>query len=137
MGEYIVLAASIAAGLLAGLYFAFAVAVMPALRGLDDAAFVDTMNRINVAIVNPMFFLVFFGAPALAVVAAGVDRAPILYAAAALAVVTLLITLAVNIPLNNRLAAGATRADYENAWVRWNAARAVTGIGSLVCLLAR
>ena len=50
---------------------------MPALRGLDDAAFVDTMNRINVAIVNPVFLLVFFGAPALSVAAAGVEREPI------------------------------------------------------------
>jgi len=73
MDEYVVLAGRVAAGLLAGVFFVFAVAIMPALRGADDHAFVDEMNRINVAIVNPVFVAVFLGAPALAVVAAVVD----------------------------------------------------------------
>ncbi len=58
MNDYVALGARTSAGLLAGLYFGFTVAVMPALHGLGDAAFVDTMKRINVSIVNPVFLLV-------------------------------------------------------------------------------
>lgn len=135
MDEYVVLAGRITSGLLAGVFFVFTVAIMPALRGVDDDTFEVTMNRINVSIVNPVFVLVFLGAPTLAVVAAVVDRSPILHVAAALGVVTLLISIAVNIPLNNKLAAGASRQDFENVWVLWNAVRTVTGLGSFVCLL--
>lgn len=135
MDEYVVLAGRIAAGLLAGVFLAFAVAIMPSLRGVDDHTFVDTMNRINNSIVNPVFVLVFLAAPALVVVAAVVDRSPIRAVAAALGVLTLLTSIAVNIPLNTKLAAGSFREDFEHAWVRWNAVRTVTGIGSFVCLL--
>lgn len=131
----ILIAGRAASGLLAGLYFAFAVAVMPALRGVDDTAFVDTMKRINVSIVNPLFLVVFFAAPALALVAAFIIRSPMVFVAAALAVVTLLITVVVNVPLNNRLAAGGLRADFERVWVLFNGLRTLTGIGSFVCLL--
>lgn len=127
MDDYAVLGAGVTAALLAGLYLAFAVAVMPALHQLGDAQFVDTMNRINVSIVNPVFLVVFFGAPLLAVVAGALVRTPTSYAAAALGVITLPITLAVNVPLNNQLAAGAPRADFENVWVLCNALRTLTG----------
>lgn len=135
MAEHVVLGARISSGLLAGLYFAFAVVVMPALRGSDDATFVGTMKRINVSIVNPVFVVVFFAAPLLAVMAAGLVHSPMAYTAAALGVITLLITVAINVPLNNKLAAGASRPDFESAWVLWNVIRTLTGIGSLICLL--
>ncbi|MGH3838754.1 MAG: hypothetical protein ACRDSG_06445 [Pseudonocardiaceae bacterium] len=54
-------AATLATGLQAGLYYAFAVSVMPGLRRIDDRAFVEAMQQINVAIINPWFFLSFFG----------------------------------------------------------------------------
>jgi uncharacterized membrane protein len=60
-------------GLLAGIYLAFVVAVMPALHGLPDDTFRHVMNRINVVIVNPAF-LTFLGAPVLAVILAAVQR---------------------------------------------------------------
>ena len=135
MDEYVVLAGGIAAGLLAGVFFVFAVAILPALGGVDDHTFVDTMNQINHSVVNPVFVLVSLAAPALVVVAGAVDRSPIRSVAAALGVLTLLISIAVNIPLNNKLAAGSSREDFEPTWVRWNAVRTVTGIGSFVCLL--
>lgn len=52
MDDYVVLGARVTAGLLAGLYLAFVVAVRPALHQLGDAKFVGTMNQINVSIVN-------------------------------------------------------------------------------------
>ncbi len=135
MDDYVLFSARLGAALLAGLYFAFAVAIMPALHGLDDAAFVDTMKRINVSIVNPAFLVVFFAAPLLAVTAGVLVRSPVGYAAAALGVITLAVAVAVNVPLNDKLAAGASRADFEHLWVVSNGLRTFTGIGSLVCLL--
>ncbi|MDM7829858.1 anthrone oxygenase family protein [Cellulomonas edaphi] len=131
----VLLGARLCAGLLAGIYLAFVVAVMPALHGMGDAAFVDAMKRINVSIVNPVFFLVFFGAPVLTVLAAVLIRTPVLYVAAGLALVTLLVTVLVNVPLNDRLAAGGSRADFERTWVLFHGLRTLTGIASLVCLL--
>ena len=135
MGDYAVLAARITAGLLAGLYFTFAVAVMPALRGLHEEAFVETMRRINVSIVNPAFLLVFLAAPVLAVVAALVVRSTVMYGAAALGVATLVVTVMINVPLNNHLAANGSRAAFEHRWGLSNVVRTLTGIGSFVCLL--
>ncbi len=135
-------AARVAAGLLAGVFLAFAVGVMPALRALDDWTFVPVMNRINEVIVNPAFLLVFLGAPALAAALLLVERSPLTVAGAALAVVTLVITIAWNVPLNNDLAAvphdGAmdlARARFETSWTVGNIVRTVTGTASFVCLV--
>lgn len=64
MDEYVVLAGRIAAGQLAGVFFVFAMVIMPVLRGVDDHTFVVSMNRINVSLVNPVFVLIFLGAEA-------------------------------------------------------------------------
>jgi uncharacterized membrane protein len=135
MSEYVLLAGRTLSGLLAGLYFAYAVSVMPALRSMDDATFTTVMNRINVVIVNPVFLTVFLGAPALAVALLAWDRSPWAIAGAALAVVTLLVTVVFNIPLNNALAAGGERDAFETPWVLWNVVRTLTGAAGLVCLL--
>lgn len=135
MGDIVVFGARLSSGLLAGLYFAFAVAVMPALRGLDDVNFVDAMKRINVSIVNPFFMMVFFAAPLLTAAAALLVRSPLVWTAAALGIVTLLITVMINVPLNNRLAAGGTRSAFAQLWVLSNAVRTIAGIGCFACLL--
>ena len=62
--------AVVANGLLAGLYFAFACAVSPALGRLDSRSYVEAFRSINVVIVNGWFLSVFFLAPATAVAAA-------------------------------------------------------------------
>lgn len=132
---YLLASAQTTAGVLAGLYFAFAVAVMPALHGLGDAAFEDVMRRINVSIVNSLFLLVFLAAPVLACIVAVAAQTLLAYVAAALGVATLLVTVLVNVPLNDALAAGGSRADFEGRWVLFNRVRTLTGIASLVCLL--
>ena len=62
-------AAVIAMGLVAGLYFFSAIAVMPALTAADDRTLVDAMQQMIVKIENPAFFSIFLGAPTLAAVA--------------------------------------------------------------------
>ena len=64
------------------------------------------MQQMNIAIVNPVFIATFLGAPALAgasIAVAGSHARPWAIAATVLAVGTLVITFAGNIPLNDAL----------------------------------
>jgi uncharacterized membrane protein len=131
-------AATITTGLVAGLFAAFSYAVMPGLAGTDDATFVSSMQRINTAILNPVFGLLFGGALVL-----HLRRAPVLpwvVAGVVLYVLVLVVTMALNVPLNDRLEAagsadpGAARAAFEDVWVRWNVVRSVLSVASFGCL---
>ena len=135
MSDYVLLTAKTLAGLLAGVFFAYAVSIMPALRAMDDDTFLVVMNKINVVIVNPVFLAVFLGAPVASLAMLAWDRAPWAIAGAALAVVTLLVTFVFNIPLNNALADGGSREAFENPWIVWNIVRTLTGTACFVCLL--
>ncbi len=133
----VLLAATVAAGLQAGTYYTWATGVMPGLARTDDHSFTSSMNHINVAIVNPVFMLTFLGAPALAA-AAVVTSSPSVrgWAVAGLALTlgTVVVTAVGNIPLNNALADGGSRAAFETTWVRWNVARTLTSTGALASL---
>jgi len=104
--------AALGAGLMAGLFFAFSVSVMAALGRLPPAGGISAMQSINVVVLNPLFFAVFFGtaAAALALAIAALigwsnASAPYLLAGSLLYLVgTILVTIAFNVPLNNRLA---------------------------------
>ncbi len=47
---------------------------------------------------------------------------------------TVAVTAVGNVPLNDALAAGGSRADFETAWVRWNVVRTSTSTAALACL---
>lgn len=151
IGGVALLAATVLTGLMAGIYFAFSVAVMPGLGQSDDRTFVEAMQRINVAIQNGWFGLAFGGALVLGLVAAFLHRhgegRPALawiIAGVVLYAVSLLITMGLNVPLNNRLAGAgapgrihdlaAVRARFESTWVHWNVARTLATTASLACL---
>ncbi|MDL5158445.1 anthrone oxygenase family protein [Actinomycetospora termitidis] len=130
--------APVAGGVLAGVYLAFDLAVMPALRrsrvpvgAPDDPA--ETMRAINVAIVRPSFLALLFGAPVLAVVAAVVEPTPWTVAAAVLQVGGLVVTMAVNVPLNDGLAAGGPWERFVGPWTR---AHRVRTAAALLAVLA-
>jgi uncharacterized membrane protein len=135
MDEVVLTAGRIVTGLLAGVYVAFLVAVMPALHGQSDDVFVAVMNRINVAIVNPAFVTLFLGAPLLAAASLWWQRGPLVIVAAALGVAALAITIAANLPLNDALADGGSRQDFETPWLIWHALRTASAIlcFSLLC----
>ena len=103
-------AAVIAMGLLAGLFFAFDVAVMPGLTAADDRTLVDAMQQMIDKIENPAFFLILLGAPALAAVALVQARrsgstqiAGWIVAGLALYTVMVVVTVAFHFPLNEDL----------------------------------
>jgi uncharacterized membrane protein len=137
-------------GLVAGIWFAYAVSVMIALGRVDDRTFVTVMNEIDDAIQNPVFFLAFLGSlvlPAVSVAQQWRERGPVfrwLVAGLVLSVLAFLVTSAFNVPLNNDLGdvassspAGvlaAARDDYEDPWVIGNIMRGVLQTAGLICL---
>ncbi|WP_347108071.1 anthrone oxygenase family protein [Streptomyces sp. M41(2017)] len=141
-------AATVAMGLIAGVFYIFACAIMPALARSDDRVFIEVMQNVNDVIQNPVFFLAFLGALVLTAVAAWQSRgAPHrwwVFAALAAYALAVALTAAVNIPLNDDLAAAgaptriaepaAVRDRFEDTWVAWNVVRAVLSTVALACL---
>jgi uncharacterized membrane protein len=127
------------AGLLAGIYLAFSVAVMPGLNRRPDGEAAEAMRAINRAIVNPLFGALFsltgLAAAALAVWAA-IDGSWLVAAGAALVVVGgHLITFAVNIPLNTALDRGGSWDAFARPWLRAHHLRTLLLTAGFVLLL--
>jgi uncharacterized membrane protein len=147
----VLLLATVAAGLTAGVYFSYSVAIIPGLNSTSDRTFIEVMQRTNDSIQNPAFFAAFLGALALASAAAVQHRGPgqgrVLYwvlAGLVLYGIGFLVTCGVNVPLNGQLAAAgspaqladpaAVRARFETPWMAWHAVRTVASIAALGCL---
>ncbi|MGW9428411.1 anthrone oxygenase family protein [Streptomyces decoyicus] len=104
------LVATLGVGLMAGLFAAFAYAVMPGLRRSADRTFVEAMQNINRAIVNGWFLLPFLLPIPLLVLATvlawngpGRVALPWILAALVLYLAGFFVTGGVNVPLNNAL----------------------------------
>ena len=136
-------ATTVTTGLMAGVYLAFAIAVMPGLARNGDRTYVEAMRGMNVAILNGWFAVVFGGPLLLGIVTVltGLDEDDLGWVLLALVLYagTLAITAVVNVPLNNRLDSTepveAARALFEQRWVRWNVVRTVVCVASFVVLL--
>jgi uncharacterized membrane protein len=146
IGHSTLLAGTVTTGLIGGLFFSFATAVMPGLGRASDQAFVTSMQGINQAILNPVF-LTTFVAPIICLgvaVFTGPAR-PWVIAALVLYIATFAITMAGNVPLNDALdAVGATRdasaleaarKAFEDPWNRLHLVRTVTSIAAFACCL--
>ena len=141
-------AATVATGLMAGVYFIYAVAIMPGLRRLDDSGFVAAFQATDRAIINPAFLVAFFAPTALCGIGAFTERGELGYrwivVALLLNAAIVAVTMAVNVPLNDALkargavtgpdAAAARQAFREGRWVACNWFRVVANLGALVCL---
>ena len=141
-------AATVATGLMAGVYFIYAVAIMPGLRRLDDTKFVAAFQATDRAIINPIFLVAFFAPTALCGITMFTERGEPGYgwivAALVLNAAIVAITMAVNVPLNDGLkargdvtgpdATTARQAFRESRWVAWNWFRTVANLAALVCL---
>lgn len=137
-------------GAMGGVFFAFSAFVMPALARLPAPQAVAAMQSINITAVRPAFMTGLFGT-ALACLVVGVRATPAavhgdrratlsLIGGALYLVVTIGITIAYAVPLNDKLAAvdpstpaAATMwADYVRDWTNANTVRAAAGIGAAV-----
>ncbi|MEU6213383.1 DUF1772 domain-containing protein [Streptomyces sp. JL4002] len=139
-------AATVGTGLMAGLYFAFDISVMPGLGRGDDHTYVTAMRNINDAIDNGLFGLLFLGAFLATGIAAGQaqrgghrDTARWGWLAFALYGLSLAVTAIVNIPLNNQLAragadATAARTRFAGRWTTGNIIRTAACTAALAAL---
>jgi uncharacterized membrane protein len=136
------LAATVSMGLVAGVFGLFAHTIMPGLGRTDDRTFVGAFQAIDRAILNPWFLGGnFLGALGFTVVAAlthlGRQELAWIVAALLLYLVAFVVTIAINVPLNDAIkAAGdpdriadlaAVRARFNEArWRSWNLVRVPT-----------
>ena len=144
------LAATLTMGLATGSFALYAHTIMPGLKQTDDRTFVAAFQSIDRAIINPWFMATaFIGALLFTLAAAlanlGRDPLPWVGAALALYLIAVVITVAVNVPLNDAIkAAGdpdrikdlaAVREHFhEGRWAAWNHVRTLTSAGAFVCL---
>ncbi|MGK5673354.1 DUF1772 domain-containing protein [Micromonospora sp. URMC 106] len=144
--------ATLTTGLVAGLFFAYTCSVMPGLGATDDRTLIGAMQSINRKILNGWFLTAFLGAVLLLAVAAAAHLSrggPVLFwtlAALVCYLVTVGVTMGLNVPLNDRLEAAGpvdrigdlaeVRAWFEASWVRWNLVRTVSSVAALACLIA-
>ena len=145
-------AAAVGSGLMAGLFGAFSTFLMRALAEIPRPMGAVAMRRINVVIIRPSFLLVFMGTAVVSAAALvvgwddlGASRTAALVGAGAYIVGCLLVTVARNVPLNDRLEAvdpEGSDADamwdlYLSDWVRWNHVRSLaTLIATIAWILA-
>lgn len=119
------LAALVGAGLIAGVFFAFSSFVMGALARLPYPQGLAAMQSINVVVLNRSFLGLFLGTAVLSLLLALIALAapgrpgalPVLAGAVLYLAGTFLVTVAGNVPLNERLAPLAP--EDEDAWVTW------------------
>jgi uncharacterized membrane protein len=148
----VLVVATLTMGLMAGVFGLYAHTIMRGLGKTDDRTFVAAFQSMDRAIINPLFMLTFFGALVFSGVAAvlylrddGGSVLPWVTAAFVLYLAVFVITVAVNVPLNDEIkAAGdpdriadlaAVRAAFhETRWVAWNVVRAIASTVAFVCL---
>lgn len=150
----VLFAAVLTTGLSAGLFYVWSYSVMPGLGRSSDRSFVEAFQGMNKAMMNGWFALSFGGAMIFLLLAGGLllgadgdqrsKALPWVIAAVVLYVAMLVITFAVNVPLNDELdAAGAVdqikdlaalRERMEDRWVRWNNVRSVVSVLSFGCV---
>ena len=151
----LILAAFLCA-LVAGFLFAFAVVVMPGIGRLGDDGFIRAFQVVDGVIQRnqPVFMLVWIGSVAaiVAAVALGVGELDAVGHVLLILAATLWIfgvqmpTLAINVPLNNRLQRldvsalssgehATARSAFEARWNRWNLIRTVLACVATLLLL--
>jgi uncharacterized membrane protein len=143
----IAIAAIVGGGLVTGLLYAFSLVTMRALLEQPAESGMSTMQSINRLIIRPLFLLPFLGTAVLCLLlligalwqgGAGA----IAWCAGALTYLVgpLGVTMACNVPLNDRLARTDLREApvlwprYVRDWLRWNHVRCALGTASLALL---
>jgi uncharacterized membrane protein len=138
--------AAIGSGLVAGIFFGFSTFIMSGLGRIQPEQGVAAMQSINVTVLNPAFFLAFFGTAALclALAVAALFRwdqpgsAFILAASLIYLIGCIGVTIFANVPLNDALAAvrpgtqeaGALWSRYLDVWTAWNHARTAASLAA-------
>ena len=144
------IATALACGLMAGLFFIFSNTIMGALARLQPAEGIAAMQSINRVILNPLFLGIFLATPAACalLILTSLWRwsepgAAWLIAGGTLYILgTFLVTMIVNVPMNNALdavnpttaEAGALWTRYLAGWTAWNHVRSITSLAAAALL---
>lgn len=143
--DLLALLTALGAATVGGVFFGFSSFVMKALSQLPVPQGVAAMQRINVVVINPWFMGAFMGTLLLSVACVGAalmsDSFALLAAGLLYAVGTFGVTMAFNVPRNNRLARlEAASADaaaywpvYVSEWTRWNHVRTGAALVAAAC----
>ena len=147
----LVFATAIGAALVSGIFYAFSTFVMRALGRLAPREGIAAMQSINIVVINPLFFLAFFGTGVLCVATITASLLPetevslipslsggILYLIGCIGV-----TMVGNVPLNERLAKlnpDDTEAEslwslYLARWALWNHVRTAASLAAAAFLV--
>lgn len=139
------------AGALFGFFYAWVCSTMWGLDAADPRVAIEAMQAMNASVRNAVFAPVFFGTPVVTGITAFVlyrsDQGPaaiwFALATAVIALLAVLLTMVVNVPMNEALAKITVPTDIEAAreiwlayspdWQFWNQLRTITsGIGLLL-----
>ena len=141
--------AALGCGLIAGAFFIFSVAVMPALERVPGG--MQAMQSINVVILNPMFLGVFMGTALLCIALAITSILRLEYAGSVWVIAgcllyligTIAVTMIFNVPMNNVLADADPESsegqkiwtDYLKNWTFWNHVRTAAALAASSSLI--
>jgi uncharacterized membrane protein len=144
------LATALGCGLVAGVFFAFSAFVMASLKRLPAADGIAAMQSMIILAVTPVFMTALFGTAAAclglvawAVISWGEGPSALVLAGGALYLLgTIGVTMARNVPLNNRLAtlhpqgaeAAGYWAKYLTRWTAWNHVRTIAALAAAALL---
>ena len=143
------IAATMSMGLVAGVFGLYGHTIMPGLKKTDDRTFIAAFQSIDRAILNPWFLGGgFLGALVFTAVAGivniGEDALGWVAAAFILYLCAVVITIAVNVPLNdaikaagdpNQIDLAAVRERFGEArWAAWNLVRTALSVAAFACL---
>ncbi len=135
---------------MAGVLLAFSISVLPGLKTLPVPVAISSMQSANAAILNPLFLILFMGTALSCVVAAALspftDSGPsalIITGAVLYVVGCVAVTVTLNVPLNDALAAAdpttaagaAAWEDFSTKWVLWNNVRTVAATAACAVLI--
>ena len=141
-------AAAAGAALVGGVFFGFSNFIMAGLGRLAPEQGASAMNSINVTVINPGFMIALFGTGLICLIAAAMalgslsslDGKLILAAALLYVVGCDGVTMALNVPLNNALAATpigtpegtALWTRYLKDWTFWNSVRTAASLAASI-----
>jgi uncharacterized membrane protein len=144
--------ATLLTGLSAGLFYAWQVSVIPGTKRVQDSVYIETMQKINRAIINPPFMLIFLGSLLLQILSAFLYRDTsaafwfILASALIYGIGTVIVTGLGNVPLNDKLDTlslpdmskeqlAIERQHYEAKWNKFHLVRSVFAVLSFMLIL--
>lgn len=154
--QFAVLLSALLCSLVAGVVLTFAIVVMPGIRTMGDLDFLASFKAMDRVIQNnqPIFMLIWVGSALMMMASTalgiwqlqGLDRVILMVACVIYLLGVHVPTVAINVPLNNRLQSQdldtmtesellATIALFESRWLRWNTIRTVIATLTTVLLL--